>query len=380
MANAREKLLRDLASGLERAEGKTVTPKSGLPRIDTAVYLMLATRGTIDVAERSLNAIESDFVDWNEVRVSSVREIGLSLRVKDAAGRRARATEIRAFLTGMFEARSCVSLEFLDDLDFEEACEALASFGGIPPGLAGQLALSIQETTDVQTSTTMLRVAKRLGIVDKRTTSKSAKKSFATLAAALGFQRFHRLLVHIGSVTCHSKTTQCLGCLAADVCPSSRAEAEAKKLAAEEAARKRKEAAAKKKAEAKARAEAKAAERAAAKAAAKERERERAAKKKAAAKKKVAAAKAREKAQRARERERARAAAKKKKAKAKKKAAASVKRAKTGKKKAAKTATRAKTDSRSAKKKTTRTRSTTKKKSVSRAKAKKKTTATRKKR
>lgn len=347
MANARQTKHRDLASVLKQAGVETVELESGLPRIDAAVYLMLASRASVDVAKRSLTAITADFVDWNEVRVSSVREIGLSLKMKDGPARQARASEIREFLVGLFEARSCVSLEFLDDLDFEKACDALMSFGGLDVGMAVQLAVSTQRAEDVPTAAMLRRVAKKLAAVEaarKRKEAAAKKKAEA----------------------------------------KARAEAKAaERAAAKEAAKQReRERAEKKKALAKKNA-----------LAAKEREKAQRARERERAKAAAAKKKAQAKKKAAKERERAQAAKKKS---AKKKAAGSVKRATSTKKKAAKTAARSSSTSRAAKKKKKTTRTGTAKKAAkkapakkaaakktktsTRAKAKKKTTTSRKKR
>lgn len=336
MAKAREKLLDEVTLKLETAGGKTVTPRPGMDPIEVAVYLIVATRHGDDAADRSLAALQSDFVDWNEVRVSSPREIGMSLKVKEAKAREARAREIREFLAYTFQTQCCVSLDFIHGIDFEEATASLSRFSGIDPGLGAQIVLYLNDSDDIQPSATLLRVARRLGLIDKRIPPTKARVALASYVGNGELHQFHRVLLHLGWTTCLAKTTRCLDCVAGEMCPSSKAEEEAerlakkaaaaaKKAAAAAAAQKKREAAAKKKADA----AAKKAEAAAKKKAAEQKKKIVAlAKKKAAAAKKKLAAK-----------KKAAAAAKKKAAASKK---ATSKKATSKKKAAGKTATRKK--------------------------------------
>ncbi len=250
MSKARETFFRDVCSKIEGEYGRTVTPIASMPPIDAVVFLIIATRHTKEVAERSHKALVTDFVDWNEVRVSSPREIAISLKIKERAAREERAQEIRDFLVSLFRERSQVSLAFLTELDYEAAAEMVGGLEGVNAGLAAQIALFLSPEEGIQSSTHLVRVARRLGLVDKRATPTKTRAALEKMVGDNGDRhRLHRVLMHIGMTVCLPKTLKCAECLTHGSCPSSKAPA---KSAAKKAKSAKPKAAAKAKAPAKA--------------------------------------------------------------------------------------------------------------------------------
>jgi len=222
MAKARDNLLGEVFSRLESDHGRTVVPPSEHSALEAAIFLIVATRHGHDAAERTFRALKSDFVDWNEVRVSSVREIALSVKVRDVAARSARADEIRGFLTSLFERQSRVDLGFVAEAGFEDAATELAGYEGLAPGIAAQIALHAVAEEGVQTSATLLRVARRLGLVEKRATPTKARSRLDGLVGGDDRHRLHRALLELGHTVCLAKTTRCDECFVGSACPSSK--------------------------------------------------------------------------------------------------------------------------------------------------------------
>jgi len=225
----REKLLRDVLRRFEKERGTTPTPASELRGIDLVVYLMLATRHGRDAAERSMKSLRVDFVDWNEVRVTSIPEIALSLRVRNTSARQTRAREIREFLTHLFRERSEVSLDFLDEQDFDKAVAALAALDGIEAGTAAQVLLHrLSAEAPLPISKTAVRVARRIGIVPRDSTPTRTRDGLARLEPSQR-HRAYRLLLHLGLTVCGSRNMRCAECAASPECASSKVRPEPQK-------------------------------------------------------------------------------------------------------------------------------------------------------
>jgi endonuclease III len=222
MAITREARLKQVLQKLEKAYGKTVQPKKAQSTADFLVYLLLARKHAPEVAERSFNSLKTDFVDWNEVRVSSVREIGLSMKMKDSASKEAEARAVRECLVQMFRKKNNLSLEFLEELEFEKGVKALASFGEIDLATSVQVALHVDGRAGIQNIPHVLRVSRRVGLVEKRFGAARARTALTTLVSANDLQRFHRLMILVGEDTCQVKVTRCAECCLGEVCVSSK--------------------------------------------------------------------------------------------------------------------------------------------------------------
>ena len=171
--------------------------------------------------------------------MSSAREIALSVKVRDAASRSARAEEIRRFLSSLFERQSRVDLRFVAEAGFEDAVSELSEYDGIDPGIAAQIALHVAPEDGIQTSATLLRVARRLGVVDKRATPAKARTVLGGIVGDGDSHRLHRALILLGHTVCLPKSTRCEECFVGSACPSCKSEPSASKAKSKAKAKKK---------------------------------------------------------------------------------------------------------------------------------------------
>jgi len=222
MLGANDVSLKPFLQRLEKTYGKTLSPKKSFSATDFFVYLLLAREHATDLVDRSFSALKADFVDWNEVRVSSLREIGLSMRMKEPAARESAARVVRDALSQIFRKKNNLSLAFLRDGDFERGVKTLSSLDGIDFVTSVQVALHVEPPPGIQPLAHVLRVSRRLGLVEKRAGTVRAREVLGTLVSPGDVQRFHRLLLLLGEGVCQVKTTRCGDCAVNDLCPSSR--------------------------------------------------------------------------------------------------------------------------------------------------------------
>src|SRR5262245_56015863 len=83
---------------------------------------MLARGATLPKARRALKALQTDYVDWNDVRVTSVREIASKITV--LVGQRhalEKAEKVIELLSMIYHRFNRINLDFLQDGESEDA-------------------------------------------------------------------------------------------------------------------------------------------------------------------------------------------------------------------------------------------------------------------
>lgn len=336
--------------------------------LEQIVLLILANRSDIRKARTAMRRIESEYVDWNEVRVTSAYELSRWLRPLGAKKAQAKAEQVKELLSTVYNRFNKLNLDFLHkeargpaEARKRERFQTYLQDRSI--ALHVMMSLHGSDRQEVIVTSGLPRVLQRLGVLNGKTNTVTATRSKLKdlyeddqlIAVQWGFYAL------IESY-CHARNPDCPDCPALKLCPAGQKEAK-KRLADQKKAAKK----AAEKARALAKREAAAAKKAAA-----------AAKKAAAAEKKRAAAAAKKEA--AKTAAAKKAAAKKaaaKKAAKKKKTASRKPVRKTAKKPARKTAKKA-----TKKKKTTRRPSKAKpsrKKPVSRKRSAPKRKTTKKK-
>src|SRR5262245_59347011 len=96
---------------------------AGRPVLEQFLYAVCREGTTRDKADRAFRALREAFFDWNELRVSSVREVADALHNLPRA--EARAQRIIGFLQEVFETTFSFDLEGLHKKGLKEAGKKL---------------------------------------------------------------------------------------------------------------------------------------------------------------------------------------------------------------------------------------------------------------
>jgi len=144
MKNARqyEKKIRKLLRGMRRR--RSATDSAEPDRVAVLVRSVLEEDTTRDNAMRALSALQKEFVDFNELRVSPPKEIVEQIG-KDYPADRLKADSLVQALGTVFEKASAVSMDYMEMLTkrdlrrcllemglspYAAACVVLLAFGG----------------------------------------------------------------------------------------------------------------------------------------------------------------------------------------------------------------------------------------------------------
>lgn len=110
---------------------KPVAPDSNRSVLEHLLFACCLENAHYDVAEESFLALVHNFFDWNEVRVSTVRELSeVMTRLPEPA---AAATRVKNNLQSVFEASYSFDLEDLRKLNLGPATERIAKLRGATP-------------------------------------------------------------------------------------------------------------------------------------------------------------------------------------------------------------------------------------------------------
>jgi endonuclease III len=193
--------------------------RDGLPVLEQFLYALCREGTTRDEADRAFLSLRERFYDWNEVRVSSHRELAEALEgLPDAE---ARAQRVVDFLQEVFETTFSFDLEALHKKGLKQAAKQLARYQA-----AGDYAVAwvIQQSLGghaVPLDGPTLRVLRRLGLID------DDSDDLETLRASIEHHipkakgpLFNDLISALADEICLEDEPNCPTCPLAQHCPT----------------------------------------------------------------------------------------------------------------------------------------------------------------
>jgi endonuclease-3 len=164
----KQRLLNQIFAHLPKAaregpDGASHLPQ-GLPVLEQFLYAVCREGATREEGGRAFQNLRERFFDWNEVRVSSLRELSEALGgLPDAESRAQRAVD---FLQEVFETTYSFDLEILHKKGLKQAAKQLARYQAANDY---SVAWVIQQSLGghaVPLDSPTLRVLRRLGLAD----------------------------------------------------------------------------------------------------------------------------------------------------------------------------------------------------------------------
>lgn len=212
--------LRRAVAALDDAYGRPVlSPR--YPPVDELVFTVLS-QNTADVnTERTFAALKARFPDWSEARDASAEEIEEAIALGGLA--HTKAPRIKRILEALSAAGGAPDLGVLDGMTDAEAQAYLVSLPGVGPKTAACVLLFSLGRPVMPVDTHVHRMARRLGIIDAKTTADQAHPLLTELAGAVDPEQVyaaHVDFVRHGRRVCHARRPACGACPLAGFCPS----------------------------------------------------------------------------------------------------------------------------------------------------------------
>jgi len=218
MARSRADRLAEALSLLEKAHGKCPRVKSEI-LLDQLVALLLAKAAPPDRAVKALKLLGTEFVDWNEVRISYVREVAEVLGAAGFESPEDAARMIISVFAGLYRDHNMVSLDFLAGVEHPpDALKQLTRIDAVDDGIAAAIASQVLPEPAFLQMAEVLRVPTRLGLAGKGASPSKVRKVLEDVAAGPGRLRAHYHFARLASEVCRSRVPLCAECPLLLVC------------------------------------------------------------------------------------------------------------------------------------------------------------------
>jgi endonuclease-3 len=199
-------------------KGQAPAERGPLPVLEQFVYGICREGATRDQADRAFRNLRDAFFDWNEVRVSSVREVEEALA--DLPEAEARAERLINFLQEVFEAKFSYDLEPLHKKGLKDAAKQLAKYQAANDYVVAWVVQHSLGGHAVPLDLPTLRVARRLGLLDgEQDDLEAARASLEHLVPKVKDGVFSELISKLAHDVCWEEEPRCGSCPLAHDCP-----------------------------------------------------------------------------------------------------------------------------------------------------------------
>jgi endonuclease-3 len=177
----------------------------------------ILSQNTNDInRDRAFKQLRERFPDWEAVRDTDVEEIKDAIRVSGLANTKAPA--IQRALRRITEEQGELSLDFLRDMDVEDAKEWLTAIKGVGVKTASIVLLFSLGKPAFPVDTHVHRVTQRLGLIGPKDSREKAHRILEETLPEDTYYAFHLNLIRHGREICVASTPRCEECVLKEIC------------------------------------------------------------------------------------------------------------------------------------------------------------------
>ncbi|NBO93471.1 MAG: endonuclease [Planctomycetia bacterium] len=212
---SKQQVLTQLLDAVESAP----QPAIALPVLEQFLYGICREDSTPEMAKQAYENLRKDFFDWNEVRVSTVREIEDALGgLSDAS---TRAERVIAFLQEVFETTFSFDLEAIQKKGLKQASKTLQGLKAANEYVVGWVIQRSLGGHAIPIDTATLRCARRLGLIDTDDIE-TARASLEHQVPKAKGAAFTDTISILAEQSCWEDEPHCTTCPLKGGCPSAR--------------------------------------------------------------------------------------------------------------------------------------------------------------
>ncbi len=184
--------------------------------LETLMVSVLAGDGNDLLAAEILEKLRGELVDWNELRVSTPKEIeDLIAPLPDAAEK---AEALQRILQKLFAERHTLNLAHFQRFGKDRLDKELDSFGGLSPSVKFRMMLKAFDINILPMTADIERIVKRLGLVDSYLTADKVAEELQQVLPPKRVYSFYHLMSEHAEKVCMVRGYVCASCLLASVC------------------------------------------------------------------------------------------------------------------------------------------------------------------
>jgi endonuclease III len=200
-----------------QTKGAEPPPAETLPVLEQFIYAICREGTTRDRADRAFRRLRTDFFDWNEVRVSSTRELEEALR--DLPDPEVKAQRLVTFLQEVFETTFSFDLEGLHKKGLKQAAKALSRYQAANDFVCAWVVQHSLGGHAIPLDQPMLRALRRLGLLEGDGDDLEAvRASLEHLVPKARGLQFTEALSRVAADVCYEESPACGSCPLAGEC------------------------------------------------------------------------------------------------------------------------------------------------------------------
>ncbi len=201
---------------LLEAEYGRPAPRRKLRPLDELVLTILSQHTTDANSGRAFETLKSTFPSWEGVRDAEPDEIASAIRCGGLA--RIKGLRIKQLLQRLSAELGKLDLDFLCDMEMEEARSYLLGLEGVGPKTAACVLLFSCGLPAFPVDTHIHRVSRRLGLIPPAATAEDAHRILQEAVPAGEVYPFHVNLITHGRRVCKAQRPLCDRCVLAPHC------------------------------------------------------------------------------------------------------------------------------------------------------------------
>ncbi len=181
-----------------------------LAPLDELVFTILS-QNTADVnTERTYASLKARYPVWTDVINADPDELTDTIHLGGLAN--IKAPRIQNVLQTIYEQRGALSLEFLNEMELEEARQWLTRLKGVGPKTAACVLLFSFGRPAMPVDTHVYRLSKRIGFLPDKISQAKAHETLEKLVPPEVIYPFHINLIKHGRAVCHARRPACAEC------------------------------------------------------------------------------------------------------------------------------------------------------------------------
>jgi endonuclease-3 len=195
-----------------------ITWRSRTDPLSELILTILSQNTSDHNSRRAFDSLVTRFGSWKAVAEGSVEDIAEAIKLGGLA--QVKAPRIKQILRQIQAQRGSLDLKFLKKMPVAESKEWLRSLPGVGPKTAACVLLFSLGKPVLPVDTHILRVAKRLGLIDSRVSAEKTHEVLGEMVPAQDVYQFHIHMIEHGRRVCKAQRPRCRECVLLKVCPT----------------------------------------------------------------------------------------------------------------------------------------------------------------
>jgi endonuclease-3 len=190
--------------------------RNPLPPLDELVSTILSQNTNDNNRDRAFEALRYRFPTWTKVRDAPEEAVIEAIRPAGLANQK--GPRIQAVLREITEERGSLDLEFLGEMEIEEAHNWLMRFKGVGPKTTAIVLLFSLGKPAFPVDTHIYRVSGRLGLRPQNMNVEQAHAHLQALFPPEAYYPVHLNMIRLGREICQARKPNCPVCPLQDLC------------------------------------------------------------------------------------------------------------------------------------------------------------------